>query len=490
MVPSDGENTSSALASSVLARRRTNPAGVTLADQLQDISDVRAIMVAGNSDTLRTGCCPSGYSRYVLTIISGGITRSVFFDATNLMCLVIFVVTVALLEFDLVDLPEMSSEYLEPVGSFLTFFVIFYSNQCYGRWCAQYDLAMSAEGRILNGAMLLGSYLGPGSAYATQIVRYLNTAHVACYCGLSGMYDVDFFNLIVEEHNLLTEEEQEALLRLNMNGSHATGGPTGKGHTEALNWALTSLRYAKEAHDGHDGLTGFQAHDVEQLITGLRGLFAGLHDFDANPIPATYSHMSVCFLRVYLPLSAYSLPSTPLVMRSERWFAGAYEVAHSYHDQWYFAGVAVLLHNFCLIGLLSIAKQLATPFGGDLYDFDVYTWVNSIVKGSKDILSSRAGFVPHRTPVTADFMDSHSEIVKPEVRRTAADDEVTDDEDLAAPFTYQGNPIVSVIDTLPSNMQSAARNVVEDSNSGTFGCNWDGVLAAQAAQAAQIDTRA
>jgi len=405
VVPSDGENTSSALASSVLARRRLsqNP-GITLADQLQDISDVRAIMVAGNSDTLRTGCCPSGYSRYVLTIISGGITRSVFFDATNLMCLVIFVVTVALLEFDLVDLPEMSSEYLEPVGSFLTFFVIFYSNQCYGRWCAQYDLAMSAEGRILNGAMLLGSYLGPGSAYATQIVRYLNTAHVACYCGLSGMYDVDFFNLIVEEHKLLTPEEQQALLGLNVNGSHATGGPTGKAHTEALNWALTSLRYAQEAH----GLTSLQAHDVEQLITGLRGLFAGLHDFDANPIPATYSHMSVCFLRVYLPLSAY-------------------EVAHSYHDQWYFAGVAVLLHNFCLIGLLSIAKQLATPFGGDLYDFDVYTWVNSIVTGSKNILSSRAGFVPHRTPVTADFMDSHSELVKPEVRRTATDDEVTDD---------------------------------------------------------------
>ena len=61
---------------------------------------------------------------------------------------------------------------------------------------------------------------------------------------------------------------------------------------------------------------------------------------------------------------------------------------------------------------------------------------------------------------------------------------------LAAQAHVQDNPIVSVIDTLPSNTPPIAQDVVEDSNSGTFGCNWDGVLAAQAAQAAQTDTSA
>ena len=81
------------------------------------------------------------------------------------------------------------------VGSFLIFFTVFYCNQCYGRFYKQYHSSMSAEGRILDAATRLRSFLGPGNPYTAQIVRYMNAAHLAAYVGLNSEgYDEDFWH--------------------------------------------------------------------------------------------------------------------------------------------------------------------------------------------------------------------------------------------------------------------------------------------------------
>merc|ERR1719456_369563 len=99
----------------------------------------------------------------------------------------------------------------------------------------------------------------------------------------------------------------------------------------------------------------------------LRFCFGTLYNFADQPVPFFYVHL-VYFLSIfYLPLFAYAI-----ACNTEEGFG------------W----IAVLLNNMFVIGLRSIARILADPYGDDLEDLAVMDYVEVMLKGTRALLEA------------------------------------------------------------------------------------------------------
>lgn len=103
--------------------------------------------------------------------------------------------------------PKIQFSFLGTAGGFLSFFLAFYANQAYVRFESQYNHSNVVIGKILNVCFLARPLLPAHELW--RLVRYLNTAHILGYCGLTGSnYNVeDTFLPINKNERLLTEWE-------------------------------------------------------------------------------------------------------------------------------------------------------------------------------------------------------------------------------------------------------------------------------------------
>ena len=131
-----------------------------------------------------------------------------------------------------------------------------------------------------------------------RLWRYLNTAHIAAYVGLSSgdVYKVDnFFDPLVNKYQLLNEDERN---RLQMVGVEVGAGAS----RECLTWAIDSLyRLRKNGVINVD-----DCYEVVRLILSMRGNIATLFHFNDEPVPFPYIHFVYLMQFIYLPLLAYS----------------------------------------------------------------------------------------------------------------------------------------------------------------------------------------
>ena len=77
------------------------------------------------------------------------------------------------------------------IGSFLSFFLVFYAGQAYTRFNSQYFTSMSCEGRIFDICSMAYSSLDRSAAI--RLWRHINLAHALAYVGLSPAYTVKNF---------------------------------------------------------------------------------------------------------------------------------------------------------------------------------------------------------------------------------------------------------------------------------------------------------
>jgi hypothetical protein len=258
-------------------------------------------------------------------------------------------------------LPIALLQQISVISSFLTFFLVFFSSQSYNRYFLQYGKLMLAKGSIFNMANLVSSHLPQYKAM--RLVRWLNTAFLLAFVGLSKVYEEDnFFLPLVEMYQLLTPSELERV--------HTIGVDThGLAYREVLSWVVRDIGALQKQKIISDKIEDAMWKEVVKLRENLEVIF----DMDDQPIPFVYVHLIYLISTVYLPLMAYTL-------------AYNVSVADRSHGVEVIGVLCLFLACLFVLGLRDLGFILQDPFGEDLQDLSVMHYVTYTIQMSRRIL--------------------------------------------------------------------------------------------------------
>jgi len=304
-----------------------------------------------------------GRLRHVVDWNGSVMCRFALFDRTNLLSMGIWVVGTALTKSG-IELPSAEAEVMLVLAGVLTFLGVFFLNQCFTRWSEQWVLTCIGGGQVMTAASLLRGYVPQGNQQANQIVRYMNAAHALAYVGLpqGKEYTYGWFLAIVDEFNLLDKHDIELVASM-----QAEQGPAAS--FELSRWCLAVANQLRL----QGLLTDHQSDSVAGAIVKQRESLAALHYYDSLPIPFAYYNIVTWTLLMFRPSSSYYF-------------------SVEYANEWYFSWAAVLFVNLVLVGVITLAEQLATPYGIDDVDISVSSFVIKSCKGSIRLAASEMEF--------------------------------------------------------------------------------------------------
>jgi len=223
---------------------------------------------------------------------------------------------------------------------------------------------MTIQGKMNNITLLLRASLGKGNARAVLIVRHLQLAHLLGYVGLSDEYDEGFYEALADKYMLHTAAEKTAILKLK------PGRSGGVPFCEVVAWLMTSVHSLHKRKE----ISDIECDRLLQQIMQLRGCMLGLYDQMEQPIPFAYYNLLVILLLVYMPLSGW----VAAMGDGTSWFS--------------LNVVATFLINSCLVGLLTVSQMLACPFGKDIQDFRVKSFIEAMLKTNGREIYSELSF--------------------------------------------------------------------------------------------------
>ncbi|KAL3923293.1 MAG: hypothetical protein SGILL_001740 [Bacillariaceae sp.] len=267
---------------------------------------------------------------------------------------------------------ELGDTNIDILGGFISFLLVIFVNQTNDRFVAMYQLSKRCAGLIQDVAGLVSSLLPEEDG--KRIVRYMNSAHIAGYVGLGGPYSQKyFFKHFDEEHGLLTPREMARVQIFNMdNGSAA--------FKDLVTWSQREVAKAKNA--GY--IDSIEATNLHEKVIGLRAAMDGLYDYTDQPTHFFYIHFLVFISAVYLPLFAVD---------------NAYSCGWGDETDWRIEalnGSIVLLQAIFVVGLRLLGQRMLDPYGDDLEDLSVITYVVTTINNSNIIFSARVpGDPPH-----------------------------------------------------------------------------------------------
>jgi hypothetical protein len=230
--------------------------------------------------------------------------------------------------------------------------------------------SVGAQGRIFDTTTMLKAALP--FERGIRIVRYLNSAYILGYVGLSGVYSFEeFFVPLNKRYNLLTHEEYHRIRRIDRSGF--SSDPV----REVITWCITDVQDAlKQGYiDPHT------AQDLRGQILQVRGTIADMYDHYNQPLLFIYVHFIVILTAIYLPLAAAYI---------------SYEVAQSETAHWFndvIGLLALLLQCIFVIGVRYVAQVMRVPYSGELESLPVLSFVEGCCDMSLRIMYS-AGYQP------------------------------------------------------------------------------------------------
>lgn len=200
----------------------------------------------------------------------------------------------------------------------------------------------------------------------------MHAAHILAYVGLSGgaVYGREtFFEALNDKYKLLTQEELE---RINEINDFQTGGLATR---EIIAWIF------EEIHDFFVSLPADSPYirsnnlwsDLNSQALQMRGSLGGLFSYSNMPIPFIYQHLVHTNTRIFLVLFSYAMAVTPLVATED-------EIT---------SAIVVIFMGTFVIGLRELGLELMDPFGTDLEDFTVLTFVTGSIENSRRLLLAK-----------------------------------------------------------------------------------------------------
>ena len=205
-----------------------------------------------------------------------------------------------------------------------------------------------------------------------RIVRYLNSAYILGYVGLSGVYSYDeFFVPLNKRYNLLTDEEYRRIRQIDRSGF--SSDPV----REVITWCITDVHDAlKQGYiDPHT------AQDLRRQILQVRGTIADMYDHYDQPLLFIYVHFIVILTAIYLPLAAVYISHEVATSETAHWFNDVIGL------------LALLLQCMFVIGVRYVAQVMRIPYAGELESLPVLSFVETCCNMSLRIMYS-AGYQP------------------------------------------------------------------------------------------------
>mmetsp|Transcript_14317 Transcript_14317/g.20847 ORF Transcript_14317/g.20847 Transcript_14317/m.20847 type:complete len:378 (-) Transcript_14317:38-1171(-) len=250
------------------------------------------------------------------------------------------------------------------LGGFLSFFLVLFVNQTNSRFFEMYQLSKASSGKIQDVAGLVSSQLP--SDIAKRIIRHMNAAHVVGYVGLGGPYTkTHFFDHINAEHHLLTQKELEQIAPFDMQ----SGSAAFKHLTTLCQRDVTSALKAGYI-DSHESTF------LHERILEFRAAMDGIYDYTDQPVHFFYIHFLCLLSALYLPLFAIDNAY------AAGWGAGA-----DWHIELLY-GIIVMLQCIFVVGLRLLGQKMIDPFGDDLEDLSVITYIETTIEGCKIIMNA------------------------------------------------------------------------------------------------------
>mmetsp|Transcript_57228 Transcript_57228/g.134712 ORF Transcript_57228/g.134712 Transcript_57228/m.134712 type:complete len:592 (+) Transcript_57228:150-1925(+) len=249
---------------------------------------------------------------------------------------------------------------IKGLSSLVTFFVVFYNGNCYGRYNTMYDNVIAIQGKLHNiGLYLRAYYTVPSSRW--NVLRYLLASHYLFYWSLKERYhkwhnsnyktlDIptfkDLMNQVMIPKGLLIEVEAAYLATY-----------PGNKHKLLYSWSVIAMKKIMNTNPpkGEKGSPMLNS-DFEQTalltnlkeeIVGMRGAIGTIDNGMLFPIPFQYYHVVNLTLWIWLFLLAYAM----LFING-----GLGSV---------FSLIAYPLITFVMLGLVEVANAMSDPFGGE-----------------------------------------------------------------------------------------------------------------------------
>ncbi|GFH51254.1 hypothetical protein CTEN210_07730 [Chaetoceros tenuissimus] len=251
------------------------------------------------------------------------------------------------------DLEIWGKSNIAVLGGFLSFFLVLFVNQTNTRFLEMYGFSKAASGRTQDVAGMASTQFP--QELAENIIRHMNAAHVAGYCGLGGPYSKKhFFDHYNKEWNMLTEKEMDQLAHYDWNdGSDVL--------KELCTWCQRDVGLAKKL--GH--IDSMEAVELHTRIVAFRAAMDGIYDYCDQPPHFFYIHFLCLLSAFYLPIFAI-----------DNGFKGGWGAYSSIGIE-ILNGIIVLLQCIFVIGLRLIGQKMADPYGDDHEDLSVKTYVET-----------------------------------------------------------------------------------------------------------------
>lgn len=266
------------------------------------------------------------------------------------------------------------------LGGFLSFFLVLFVNQTNDRFLDMYGFSKACSGRIQDVAGLARTELP--MEVADRLIRHFNAAQIAGYVGLNSIGQgspyskTNFFDVYNEKHSLLTPKEMVMIDHHDMDNS-------GLCMKELVTWCQVDVATAEKAGQ----LNLYQAKFMHEKILAFRAAMDGMYDYTDQPPHFFYVHFLVLLSVLYLPLFAIDTAF------SAGWVDNtslALDILN---------GVIVFLQCIFVVGLRSLGNKLIDPYGDDLEDLSVITFVEGTLGACDVILRAKKG--PFMVPETS-----------------------------------------------------------------------------------------
>jgi len=243
----------------------------------------------------------------------------------------------------------------------LTFFIVFYGSQSYGRFYTLFGHCIGLGGATMEYTALVKLHLIQEPAARWNAVRHILAAMHIMYFGLRNVgttvadIDVEEWNTI-RTRQLLTEGEIETIQAY-------------KGFKPFLpvHWAMQEAEAQLLIVDPTDSKSEtLMLQQLQEKAFAFRGHCGQITNLLKQPVPFPYFHVLNFMIVITLTIVAYVL--VPM-------------------GKWYLTLIIMFVFSLVLIGLKDVAICLADPFGEDDVDFNVDDFLQAAYKNSVANLS-------------------------------------------------------------------------------------------------------
>eukprot|EP01036_Dinobryon_divergens_P030492 gene30492-39742_t len=375
---------------------------IKIRDSIRSVNDTHSHQELVEIELERRALLKAVKQFSTLNILFGHFSGTVLFEVFFLsmdswLNIIFFAICRWLIRSETYVLPMINPTIISFVGAFISFFTIFYANQMFLRFTAQYDNSMKIEGKIINICLLSKSALHQRSD-VWQMMRYANAVHLLGYIGLTQSYnEQNTFSPINEIHKLLTADEVESLKEIGLesggncfreviswmidlvstNGCTADASSSDDARTDVpIHGGVSSGGSGSDNSGGNPAALSAQLLLINEILL-LRSSVTVLYFFEDQPLPFVYLHCLVLSIGLFMLLATYCIATSLFLSGSASVLS---EVV----------GVFVLcLIIIFFVGLKTISHQLMDPYGADLNDLSVFHYVNSTILSSRRILTAR-----------------------------------------------------------------------------------------------------